>query len=789
MFSVKSLGKYIFACAVIVSTTSACALDCTKVSLSQSVERTTFRDLAHDQACIWTSPLRLRENRNWAGAIPWIGASAALIATDRDVMRDNIVRNPTSVRRFNRASNLGIAAFGGATGLMYLTGLATHDSHLRETGWLTGEAVVNAMALDFAGKGITGRNRPNAKQNPFAFFDGGSAFPSGHATASWAAAAVIAREYPNLPVQLLAYGAATGISASRIAGRQHSPSDVFVGSALGFLVGRYVYKSRHDEYDPSFRDDTQGLAALKLRSANRTYVPIDSPVYLLIDRLAAAGYIKSAILSQRPWSAKECDRLLSEAEENINDQSSDSDQDALAALQKQLQWEMEAPKYALDEVYARFTGISGTPLRDSYHFGQTIVNDYGRPYWSGGNAYLGLAGSVAMGPITFHGRGEYQYAPGGPSYSAATNTAIATRDRTATPLVPSSSSFSDFRLIEAYAALPLKNVEVSFGKQSLWWGPSESGPMMFSSNAPPIYMLRLSQMSPIRLPGLFQYFGAFKIDAFFGKLTDHFYAAHPYIHGQKFSFKPTPNLEFGFSRTVIFAGQGHPLTFHTFWKSFASLGDSSGPTSSPDVGDRRGSFDVSYRVPGFRTLMLTLDSFTDDDPLPLAAPNRAAYTPGFYLEHVPHFKKLDLRVEAPTTDFAVIHGARTSPLPNVGDFFYFNQFYRDGYTSGGQLLGSWIGRDAQGVMGRSNYWFSGEKVLQLSYRHATIDPRFWNRGGNYSNGGASYRTPISNSLQLNASLQWERWNIPLVSSSIKHDAVISFGISWRTPRSDEARNP
>ena len=25
-------------------------------------------------------------------------------------------------------------------------------------------------------------------------------------------------------------------------------------------------------------------------------------------------------------------------------------------------------------------GISGTPLRDSFHLGSTIINDYGRPY-------------------------------------------------------------------------------------------------------------------------------------------------------------------------------------------------------------------------------------------------------------------------------------------------------------------------------------------------------------------------------------------------------------------------
>ena len=41
---------------------------------------------------------------------------------------------------------------------------------------------------------------------------------------------------------------------------------------------------------------------------------------------------------------------------------------------------------------------------------------------------------------------------------------------------------------------------------------------------------------------------------------------------QKINFKPTPNLEFGFSRVVVFAGEGHvPLTFGSFWHSFTSF--------------------------------------------------------------------------------------------------------------------------------------------------------------------------------------------------------------------------
>ena len=65
----------------------------------------------------------------------------------------------------------------------------------------------------------------------------------------------------------------------------------------------------------------------------------------------------------------------------------------------------------LDSIYTRFTAITGTPLRDGYHFAQTIVNDYGRPYGEGFNQITGVSVSGVAGPFSFSFRGEYQHAP------------------------------------------------------------------------------------------------------------------------------------------------------------------------------------------------------------------------------------------------------------------------------------------------------------------------------------------------------------------------------------------
>ena len=40
--------------------------------------------------------------------------------------------------------------------------------------------------------------------------------------------------------------------------------------------------------------------------------------------------------------------------------------------------------------YTRNMYIKGRPINDSFHFGQTLINDYGRPYQQGFNALDGF---------------------------------------------------------------------------------------------------------------------------------------------------------------------------------------------------------------------------------------------------------------------------------------------------------------------------------------------------------------------------------------------------------------
>ncbi len=123
----------------------------------------------------------------------------------------------------------------------------------------------------------------------------------------------------------------------------------------------------------------------------------------------------------------------------------------------------------------------------------------------------------------------------------------------------------------------------------------------------------------------------------------------PLVNGFKVNFKPTANFEFGVGRTGIFGGPDFPVTASSVKHSLFSAGNATGRGHDP--GDRRSTFDFTYRLPGFRKwLTLYDDSFVEDEISPIGYPRRSAHTPGLYLSQVPGVPHLDMRVEASYTN-------------------------------------------------------------------------------------------------------------------------------------------
>ena len=746
------------------------------------LERQLLKNLAEDQKAIWSSPARLRvEDADWL--LPLGAVTGGMLATDADYSK-HLSASPKTIKYANEVSNYGIGSLVGVGGALYLLGRATHDDHKRETGLLAGEAAIDSFAAVYALKFALGRERPRPNYQG-RFGQGGDSFPSEHAAAAWSIASIIAHEYPGPLTTFLAYGMATAVTASRIRAKEHFPSDVLIGSAIGWYVAQRVYRKRHDptlggatwETYAEYRD-----SAGKSPGTGTVYVQLDSWVYRAIERLAAMGYVNEDFLGMRPWTRVECAHLVQDAGDKIRGEEGESS--SASALYDELWREFETDLEAednrsdeglfhLESIYARATQISGIPLNDSYHFGQTLINNYGRAYREGFNSYDGFSGWATKGRFSIYVRGEYQHAPSAPGYPSYVRNKIAQLDFT--PVQPETpfATTNQFRLLDTYIGAKAGGSFFAFGKQSLWWGPAEGSALTFSNNAEPIYMFRASRVTPFSLPSIFHWLGPMKWDVFFGKLSGNHFPPRPMLHGEKISFKPTRNLEVGFSRTVEIGGVGRPLTIGAIWRSYVSVTSSVNETPSTDPGKRTGGFDFSYKLPFVRDwLSIYTDSLADDDPSPLAAPRRAGVNPGICLARFPKIPKLDLRVEGVNTNLV-------TPRSTAGHFIYWDSFYHELYTNRNNLIGSYIGREGTGIQAWSTYWFNARNTVQVGYRHVKVATDFIPGGETMNDGSVKVDWLVHKDFAVSAYVQYEKWFAPFLSPKPQSNWTSTFEINFR----------
>jgi membrane-associated phospholipid phosphatase len=201
-----------------------------------------------DQEVLWAAPFK-KSNLKWDAAV--LVGTGALVATDRQTVPD-VSRHTIDV-----SSNISNAAiYGTATtaGAIWIAGLVRDNPHQKETGLLTLEALTDAMPIYTGLQVVGGRERPGEGAGNGRFWQKHSvdgSFPGGHAMFVWTMATVVAHEYPRWWVKTLLYGAAGTVSVTRFTAHNHFASDTFVGTALGYFIGRHIF---HAHCSPEFSE-------------------------------------------------------------------------------------------------------------------------------------------------------------------------------------------------------------------------------------------------------------------------------------------------------------------------------------------------------------------------------------------------------------------------------------------------------------------------------------------------------------------------------------------------------
>lgn len=544
------------------------------------------------------------------------------------------------------------------------------------------------------------------------------------------------------------------------------------------------------------------VAAASSSTAGSSYIPVDSWIYSAALRLYYLGYLPTADLGLRPWTRASLAHMLTLSQDSL--QSTSAPAEAIE-INGRLRIEL-APELAGDRstslraasVYTRVREIHGDILNDSFHLGQTIVNDYGRPNEPGFNNLSGISAEAVSGRFSLMVRAEYQHAPSAFGYSPSVVAQLAAIDDT--PDVPQStipagtiSAQDTPQIVEASASVHLLGHEISFGKSDEWLGPAAGASMGWSNNAENIYGFRINRVEPLYVPGLSRYVGLFRYDFVVGPLQGHQFPNDPWIHMEKVTMKTTPDLEVGFMRAVIWGGHGQacaapapgeplyllptcnvPITIHTFLRSFFSVTAPQPAVkfSRNNPGARFTTFDFTWRTPWDNHLVtLYLDSFAHDNVFPISNMGRSGLRPGFYLARLPGLPRVDFRAEGVTTN---VHDIES----NQGRLLLWENAQPQGYTNKGNILGDWIGREGTGGQAWLTWHLRPDQQIQLQYRRAKSADDFIPGGTTQNDISAEFVLRPFRNFEVKANIQGEFWKAPLIALGEQKNVVGTVQLTY-----------
>ena len=152
------------------------------------------------------------------------------------------------------------------------------------------------------------------------------------------------------------------------------------------------------------------------------YIPVDSWIYPAVLRLYGLGYIDTVFLGMRPWTRRQRRsharrgrrahrRRAGLSRRCFRSRRRKSTKPSIANFTPTCRVPAAHSKATtrIESIYSASRAITGTPLDDSFHLGQTVINDYGRPFENGFNNYSGVSGYAIAGRFTLYLRGELQF--------------------------------------------------------------------------------------------------------------------------------------------------------------------------------------------------------------------------------------------------------------------------------------------------------------------------------------------------------------------------------------------
>jgi hypothetical protein len=489
-------------------------------------------------------------------------------------------------------------------------------------------------------------------------------------------------------------------------------------------------------------------------------IPLDSPVYAWLDKLAGFGLVKSDVKGIRPFTRAEAARLLLEAECNLS-RNPDLATSSLATdllVETRTALAREAGLYRTPEAAPRFDYLLISSAKARYVYLDGLPRSYERPvYDPGDDGVFGIGHGLR--PKIPYPVSAMQHGTEGAPMSENNEGIIYRRGNNVDarfttegfigswgaalvePMVlyAEGDSMVQARLNKGYLKLGSDAIELEVGRDANWLGLGYRGNITLTNNARNFDQVKLSSPEPILLPWI----GALKYSLIFSRfdevLTDRG-LRHPYFFATKLSVKPADFVELGLNLGRQVGGPGVDNSFGSLLRGF--IGGTNNDNSNSVAG-----LELRFRIPQLRNLEI-YGEFSGEDAASFW-PIMESYVAGFYIPRLTAGGRDDLR-------FEYFYGHQG---------LYTNGTFPEGYLYHDMPIGHSQGGAAEEFYVRYSHWFSARNNLAVEYWH-----------GERGNLG---RVPVNGVMQAVERKDSVRgtWTLPLYG---EFDCALTYG--WETVR-------
>jgi hypothetical protein len=246
----------------------------------------------------------------------------------------------------------------------------------------------------------------------------------------------------------------------------------------------------------------------------------------------------------------------------------------------------------------------------------------------------------------------------------------------------------DGQLHKGYLKISSLNLELEFGRDTMWWGPAAQGDLVLSANAAPLDLLKISTPSPFRLPGLAQ-LGEWQLAYFVARLESKRTVSHALLNGLRATYQPTSFLQLGYTSA-----------FQAYGENGISLDTADYITHlfAPPLNNKAHSanglaaYDVVLSVPFVREItFLQGAKFYWQRGQDSSRDIRGLLGGGNILGGMIDGGRWDVRIEFAETR-------------HQGAIWYTHPRYQSGFAFKRFFLGHPIGGDAESIFGRATYY-------------------------------------------------------------------------------------